>query len=391
MLKSEVYKNFELTLLVYYILIFTFILPVSSLGFLNIIEGTNNDIFEIGRIGFIILSFFIVFRDLRKKNSFYHLSIVLISSIILLRFVVTSRIDYSSVYILSSIILLEYIKKRVEYIKIEKFFLFVFYCYVIQILYFSIFKFDRVSSFVGDPNYTSLFLFLFIEYFVRRKKIFHCFLSVVLGVFTFSRAFYLSLIIYCLAFCFNSSKKEKNYYAAYAFSVVLLIAISFLFMHHIGYSLPEYKYLYGFDRINAIFDRSNYIRFFANIKMMKQMDLISFLFGELSGGPIIFEEFLEKTIYPHNLILGLAYNVGAVITFIYIIYFIRIFKVSNRYPFYLAMITYHLFLGSGVFYGWFLVLFYLFTNDKKSISTVLSKMCPLNNKSSPVYSRPLKN
>ena len=225
----------------------------------------------------------------------------------------------------------------------------------------------QITSLIGDNNYTGYFIFfLFIYFFYTNKKIW--ILWFILAMFTFSRATIIAIGIVVVFSIIEKNKKivvkkEKSVKIVAMLVIlgqVIIIPISYMFVQKFNNYNYTYTYVQGFQRLSNLMDNSNYFRFMVNILAIETFSPLNLLIG-LEENTFEGINFVKgKTLFPHNTMLGLYIHFGMVVSFIYILKYIKLYKKCNNVstiPIYLALITYQIFLGPSSFYGIELLVF----------------------------------
>ena len=150
-------------------------------------------------------------------------------------------------------------------------------------------------------------------------------------------------------------------------SVVVPSTEKFLLKHHdaeakiFGDSKIIEKYYDGLNRFSRLLDTSNWIRVAANIRFIENLEIFTFLFGDIYGLSLEFSEFKGKFITPHNLFLSILYNSGILYTLIY--YHTYLKYAANFIFLHILLIPYHLILGFGAYYGFILLILAIFNSE----------------------------
>lgn len=218
-----------------------------------------------------------------------------------------------------------------------------------------------------DPNYISLTFLLIAIMLWSQGQLFSSFLLIVITSFYYSRSFLAGSLIFFLFKIPSLNARDRVNYpitkTIFIYTLYFIVSGYILFILLDG-NMPEYLFLEGFDRINRIIDTSNWIRFTANFRMFNELNLETLIFGFTDA--ISFPEFPGKSIYPHNLFLGLMYNTGIIWT-TYYTYFLIKSSAKFKDLFYIIGL-YQVILGFGTFYIYVLPLISIINNSyEKSI------------------------
>lgn len=346
---------------VFLVFCFTFIIPVDFNGLYGIDDKL---IFKLFRYVFVGLGLLLIFSFGLFYNRFLLFSLTVSVLILLVKYLTFNTVDTSILYLLSALLVTFHVFKwPPDKYLLERLIIVSSVLFVIQCIFYSFVYSDRVVSFSGDPNYTGFFLLLFFHYFFNRSNYIYSSLFLFLGVFTFSRVFLLSIFIYILAIFFARALRLKSYTFYTLLGYTMLIGVSFyavIFVYE--WKLPDYNHVLGFERFGNVFDTSNWIRFTANVVMLTESSFSEFFLGSPSSEPIYFEDFPNKTIFPHNTFQSLMYNFGFILSSLYV-YSLTIImdKSKNIIPLFYSVLIYQLFLGFGIFYGILLVVLYVFS------------------------------
>ena len=213
-----------------------------------------------------------------------------------------------------------------------------------------------------DPNYLSFALLLtaIIMKISGHKFVYRIIL--ILSIFLYSRLYIFTLILYVILDLLQNKsvikRVKRPFLTTFIAYLVYLLLSGYLIFFILGGNIPEYIELSGFNRLSRLVDTSNWIRFTANFRMLTALDVRSLFFG--FSGPIVFPEFPVKNIYPHNLYLGLAYNVGI---FWSSIFLFKLTSVSGRVrSLFFPILFYQLVLGFGSYYMFVLPLLAIIVN-----------------------------
>lgn len=215
-----------------------------------------------------------------------------------------------------------------------------------------------------DPNYLSFALFMTAILVKTSGHMLGYRIILLSSIFLYSRLYIITLIIYLiLEMSYKKTAVIKSVRRPFLFTymayIIYLLFTGYLLYFLLGGKIPDYIELTGFNRLTRLVDTSNWIRFTANFRMLSSLDLPSIFFGFV--GPIVFPEFPVKNIYPHNLFLGLAYNVG----FIWSLLFLsKLINVSSKVrSLFIPILFYQLVLGFGSYYMFVLPLLALIVNS----------------------------
>lgn len=354
-------KNININkLIIVFIISSLFIIPMSSLGLLSI-SNSKIDIFQIERIIFLLLSVYLFFR-IRNKGYLFYIVIISMITIIFSKLLVYKELDFSIIYILSSLIYVKYLLTvSIDSKFVDRLMKLSFFTYIFQILIYSWITGEKFISFVTDKNYTGYFLFILFNYFFMKKNYGKAMVLLSLGLFTFSRNFYLVIILFMLF----SIKEIKDVFRrilrislpTYMLIILIIFTFSYIFISLNDFTLPSYSFKQGLDRIIDLNDQSNYIRLSANIFSISQSSVTEFLLGHKDGAYIFYDNFPDKTIYPHNLFFALTYQTGILVTFLFIIYYVKVLSINKDFlRYFVGILCYDMFLGMWSFYGFMIVL-----------------------------------
>ncbi len=355
-------KNIILGIIAIICIMSIFIVPISSIN--DIDSFIKYDIFDKLRILFIVFSI-ILFLTNPRKTKFSYISSTTITIIFIIKIIMYREIDMSIIYISAGIIVVEHILiNEININLVKKLFEISFYMYLIQLVVYSFnnYKLTGVLEIVSsayDANYTGYFTFILGTYFLYINKRIKAIILFIVGLFTYSRLYIISLILFVILTKVCNKKVFINistliysfwFYIAIQFLVVI---VSLMYCNIYEYFKPEYVYLEGFSRMTNLLDESNYIRSQANLFALKSINLGNLLLGLQEGTFIGIDYFKGKTIFPHNLFWSMYVHFGMIIT---ILFLSRYSKILIKYksdilPFYFVIILYHSFLGLGPFYG----------------------------------------
>ncbi len=353
-------KNIFENILIISIVAILYIIPVST------IEGDNYNIFYYTRLIFIVFFLFLFLKRLKIRTHY-----LVFVAVFLFRFVIYKEVSFNLILLTSCIYIFDYLlEKDINYDKINKIINIASLVFLVQIIITMIYnKKIQTTSLIGDNNYTGYFIFfLFIYFFYTKKKIWILWFT--LAMFTFSRA---TIIAVCIVLILGIIEKSKKIVIKKETSVkivgtlvilgqIIIIPISYMFVQKFNNYDYTYTYVQGFQRLSNLMDNSNYFRFMVNILAIKSFSPLNLLIG-LKENTFEGINFVKgKTLFPHNTMLGLYIHFGMVVSFIYILKYIKLYKKCNNVstiPIYLALITYQIFLGPSSFYGIELLVFML--------------------------------
>lgn len=239
--------------------------------------------------------------------------------------------------------------------------------YMLGIILYSILYFGKNGRYAytaaAEPNISGLYIFLIAVIFFYKKNYFF-YPILILGIFTFSRNYLLCVIIFFLIEKNNIIKKLflkiKNFNFIAYFSIMTLIFLGLFSekMYREG-KIEKWKPATFVERLKSPLDVSNYLRFNANLNVLKVYQL----YPEKILTGIKEKEFIEinyiesrknKLLYvgnkPHNFFFNYIRIYGFFSFFIFYILG-KIFE--NRIneksiSFYIPIMIYAIFLGVGL-------------------------------------------
>lgn len=219
------------------------------------------------------------------------------------------------------------------------------------LVYVSYFIFHRTGGRVTgsflDPNISGYYLFLaYIFFRLTGYKVFSV-LVLIVGFFTFSRNFYLAIMIFEFFKLDPVSKLLKgrmilNPAFLCIVSVFIVLATSFSIV-----KLSDHAETIGGTsaRLTNLNDGSNYSRANANVEFVERIASGEFIiFGNGS------EVDSETTHRPHNAFLRAIYRYGLIVSFLCFIVFFYVSKnlLLNHVPAYLALYSYYSILNDFI-------------------------------------------
>lgn len=345
-----------------------FVVPISSIN--NIDSFIKYDLFNKLRMLFIVFSI-ILFLINPRKTIFSYITSSIIICIFIIKIIMYREVDAGIIYIFSGIIVIEHILINEINVKLIKIlFEISFYMYLVQLAIYSFVNYKRTGVFkiissVYDANYTGYFIFILGVYFLYTNKKSKAIILFLVGLFTYSRMYIISLILFFILtkICNrNSFMKMSEFLYKFRFYIIiqlLVIIVSGIYCNIYEHFKPEYVYLEGFSRMTKFLDESNYIRTRVNLFALQSINFNNFLCGLRDGTFIGLNYFKGKTIFPHNLFWSMYVHFGMIIAILLVS---RYSKILIKYklhilPFYFVIILYHSFLGLGPFYGIDIVIF----------------------------------
>lgn len=204
---------------------------------------------------------------------------------------------------------------------------------ILSNILFSALNHTNISFIDEDTNYSGVFIFLYFMYSDKRKKKLGIILGILYGViFTRSRSYILLMGLFYLI------KLGKRFFVKIAAKLKMNNILFFLLLITLGTIILSYLWVYVIAASGqsaygeSLNDRSNFIRFVANIKFC---DIIrepnQLLFG---GYGKKLREFLQvdefsnestkfylgaRLVQPHNSVFNLVLRIGIIPSFIYLI------------------------------------------------------------------------
>lgn len=222
-----------------------------------------------------------------------------------------------------------------------------------------------------DANYTGLQSIVLCLLLTRLNQRFLAFVILGITFFSYSRLYILVLLIFILFYFIPSLKKSLPFFKRnlifhlIVFNFLALFISFYVYVVIFNSQVPEYIYYDGLNRFSRLLDTSNWIRVAANIRFIENLEIFTFLFGDIYGLSLEFSEFKGKFITPHNLLLSILYNSGILYT---LIYYHTYLKYAGNFIFlHILLIPYHLILGFGAYYGFILLILAIFKS--KNISS----------------------
>lgn len=244
-----------------------------------------------------------------------------------------------------------------------------------------------VSTSIGEVNQVgfSLIMLYLIFRFNNLKLLSN--LVIVAGIMTFSRNFFLGIILYIVSDKILRYFRKKRIrmsiptsFQFYSILSIIVVLVLYLIFSQVT-DVSQFKtYDNMFERFFTYFDNSNYQRFVANIAVVK-----FYLFKPiylLTGIPFeIYRQYLLQYSFgfglvagkinaPHNYFFKFLYKYGAFSLLAFSITAKAVNKrlnVSNL-PVFLTFLLYAVFLGTGFYEAYLIILIYLLDNSNENIS-----------------------
>lgn len=342
-----------------YAIALIYVFPVSSLDILN-----HYNVYQMLRLLFIgFATIILIMRGVMKT---YYL---IFGLLIIVKFIAYDEVAFDMLLLLSFFICFDYIDKfEINKRLISKVIDVSSWLFLLQIVICTfMYRTGKIFCLIYDVNYIGFFICLltFYYFYINKKRYI---LWLILGLFTFSRAYILGMLSFVIVYLFCVRKKvisinKKNVCKIFILGQILLFPLSYIFTSY--FESIDYKYIHrtGFSRIKTLIDGSNYNRFLANIFAYESLNIKTFFIGVDEKNYIGTTYIANGILNPHNTFLAMSTKYGVLIGCLYISKYITIIKKYYYYdelPMCITLLIYCLFLGPSVFYGVEILLILLF-------------------------------
>lgn len=367
-------KRFSKNLLILS-LTFMFVFPMSIFKL--------QDFFTINKIIFNLLVILIYLKYTLKKTIKLNFIDIIITVFMCFRFIITKDLESFGLSYLLVVRHLNFSFLELKRYKLLLYLLF-FSIPIYTVLHRYYFSNYMISTSIGEINQVGFSLIML--YFIFRINNYKFFskLVIICGIFTFSRNFFLAIILYLLMTkIFNKLKNKKislkipRSFQFYSIVSILVVFFLYYFFSQVTDTSQFDTYGNMWERFFVYFDNSNYQRFIANIAVIN-----FYIFKPLylfTGIPFyVYKEYLLEHLFgfgliagkinaPHNYFFKFLYKYGA---FSFIV-FILTAKVINKrlsienLPIFITFLFYATFLGTGFYEAYLIILLYLLDKHKE--------------------------
>lgn len=374
-----------------YISKFNYAVIISTLLFMYVFPMSlfsKKDLFVLNRMIFniVLIVLYIVYMHKRKiKPSKTDIVILLF---MVTRFLLTKDFESFGLFYLLIIPHLNFEKINLNSKKLMVLLAFsVLFYSVFHGYYFSNYL---ISTSIGEINQVGFSILMLFFIFKINDYKWLAIISLIAGTLTQSRNFILAILIYIITSLLLKFLEKKQYklkiptnFRFYSYGSIFVVIILYFLFSTItdGGQFASINSLLG--KSVSFIDHSNFLRFVANIAvlkfyMLKPMYLLTgvpykILEQYLLTYSLGFGQFSKKVVPPHNYYFKFLYKFGVFSIFIFYLTSKEIDKRLNveNLPIFFTFLLYAVFLGTGFYEGYLIIFIYLLDqyNARKVLST----------------------
>ena len=343
------------------VLIVIYIIPISSN--ISYADSVHSDVYTVTRLLIVPLTmlaqFILRMRTARQLIEYFVLLMLAFGS-----YVIYDEIPWTSLLLLIYFITYDVLDNYMKKVPLKKRMVrIVAIIFVFQVIFITTYNhLNRVSSTFKDANYTGYFLVI-LYYLLgseSNKKIIQWRdIVLVLAFLTFSRN---TMIAVLLIEMFRLTRFEFGKYiknAAVIFYIILAawLIVCELFISYFNTIEYSYTYFSGLSRLTSFVDYSNYIRAFANISLLHDVNLKYLLFGYSDEAYTALVFFENKIAHPHNTFMAIYQQSGLFFSISLVRRLAAIFNDNKEYiNMYIVLLLFAMILGPSLYYGIDLIL-----------------------------------